>query len=597
MVADLPVGARVPSVEAGAQAVAGGGSREHEAIPVNDGGVPGAVAVESSRPFSTSFLWGLQRVFYERSGMDAWTNGTVPFYITTNTSMARSFAAVAAGYLADGHAASAIDPSSPFSIVELGSGTGRFAYRFLTQLRSRLAARRLDGVKFTYVITDISESTLERLEHHDWLRPFVDDDVLDFAWFDAANPTDLELRKSGRVVGQEAAHNPLILIANYVFDSLPQDCFRIEGGELKERLVTTWADDPELDRDAPDFFDHVSLSFEDHPVTFPRYEDPDLDAVLAQLANRLGDTTFLMPVATANCLRHFQQASAGRLLVLTADKGDVSEVDLIDTRDPHLARHGAFSVMVNYHALGLFVSQLGGTVLAPRHHPESLATMGWLLGDRAIQARETTLAFADFVARGGPDDSFLVKRGLEERLKSASLPELLAYLRATDWDHTIVLHAYERWIELCSTTAHRLRPDVAHALDQVWRCYFPIGEQLDLAFAIGSILSAMGYYREALVYFERSIELYGRHPVSLQAMAACAFSLRMLPSALAWIEEALELDRSSVGARELRLLVRAEMGTEAVVCDLPSQPACDAEASPASFSHATDAAWAPEGWS
>ena len=51
--------------------------------------------------FSQSLLWDLMRSFYERNGVDAWSKGIVPFFITCNAYIARCYARVVHGYLAD----------------------------------------------------------------------------------------------------------------------------------------------------------------------------------------------------------------------------------------------------------------------------------------------------------------------------------------------------------------------------------------------------------------------------------------------------------------------------------------------------------------
>ena len=46
------------------------------------------------------------------------------------------------------------------------------------------------------------------------------------------------------MLSPESVRNPLVLIANYFFDSIPQDAFHVEGGQLYESLTIREADVP-----------------------------------------------------------------------------------------------------------------------------------------------------------------------------------------------------------------------------------------------------------------------------------------------------------------------------------------------------------------
>src|SRR5687767_11731598 len=84
--------------------------------------------LEEGVRLSHSRLWRLQRAFFEQHGIEAWTQGTVPHYITCNTFIADAYAKVVRAYLGE---AARSDDASPIHIVELGAGSGRFAWYFL----------------------------------------------------------------------------------------------------------------------------------------------------------------------------------------------------------------------------------------------------------------------------------------------------------------------------------------------------------------------------------------------------------------------------------------------------------------------------------
>src|SRR6185369_11831847 len=83
--------------------------------------------LEENQRLSESLLWRLQRNYFERQGIEAWRSGAVPHHITSSPFIADAYAKVVMGFLRDWK----LDRRAPIYIVELGSGSGRFAYAFL----------------------------------------------------------------------------------------------------------------------------------------------------------------------------------------------------------------------------------------------------------------------------------------------------------------------------------------------------------------------------------------------------------------------------------------------------------------------------------
>lgn len=48
--------------------------------------------VEEARRLSESFIWRLPQAFYAAEGVNAWASGTVPWFVTSNTLVARAYA-------------------------------------------------------------------------------------------------------------------------------------------------------------------------------------------------------------------------------------------------------------------------------------------------------------------------------------------------------------------------------------------------------------------------------------------------------------------------------------------------------------------------
>src|SRR5713226_5804863 len=138
--------------------------------------------LESAVPLAQSLVWRLQRTFYGDQGIAAWSRSHVPQSVTTSPIIARAYARIVFGFWRD--IKSSLDPSQPVYFVELGAGSGRFAYRFLKAFTALLEGSTDAHQRFVYVMTDASAPIVEFWRHNPRLRPFVDAGVLDFAHFD-----------------------------------------------------------------------------------------------------------------------------------------------------------------------------------------------------------------------------------------------------------------------------------------------------------------------------------------------------------------------------------------------------------------------------
>jgi tetratricopeptide (TPR) repeat protein len=520
--------------------------------------------VEGPEPLSRSLLWRLQRNFYDRAGVQAWTEGIVPHYITSNPWIADGYARVVLGWLRDGVAAGTIDPAEPVHVVELGCGPGRFGYLFLNRLLDLLGRSSLAHLRVRYVLSDFTESNLDVLRSHPSLQALVAAGVLDFARYDAGRDDEIALSHSGDVLAPGSLRNPLTVIANYLFDGLPQDCFFFgEDGALEVGLVSLVSPRPEPIHDDPEILERVEIHWSRRAVVGAPYGEADLDRLLTQYGERLRSTALLFPVGALRCLRNLARLAGGRLLLLSADKGYCEEALLHGREEPGFAIHGSLSMMVNYHALGQFFREEGGDLLAATPLSTGLQVVAGFLGLGNGGSAETRLAFDDAVERRNPDDFFSLKIAVETGYPSLTLPQLLAWLRLSGWDANVFLGCLPllvSWAEAESTSAVE-REDLRAVALRVWETYFPIREARDLAFHVGALLCQLADYASALPCFESSLALYGPNPATLYNLGLCYFSLGQLDEAETCVDETLTAEPDLVEAQALRSEIAAARGT------------------------------------
>lgn len=531
------------------------------------------IIIEPNQRLSRSILWQRQRTYFEQQGVGAWQSGTVPHYITSNPYTANAYGQLIFGFLRDCHAVEAgsgnaafppLDPSQPVYIIELGAGSGRFGYHFLQKFLSGYRRSVLKDVPVKYIMTDFAEQTIEFWQSHPHLQPLVAAGALDFARYDVEENNELVLRQSGEVLSAETIRNPLVLVANYFFDSIPQDVFYIRDGTLYESLVTLTTTAVEADPADPDLLKRVETTYTHQPVSADYSDDPAFNDLLRDYQTQLDGATLVLPTVGLQCLRHFRELSGNRLLLLSADKGYYRIEDLSGRGAPALARHGScISMSVNYHALGAYVRHQGGQVLHPAHRHASLAVCGFLLGDHPTGYPETGLAFEQAIEHGGPDDFFALKKGAEKHYEAFTLEQLLGYLRLSGYDANIFLGCFTVLMDHARSASPRQADMLREVVAQVWQTYFPLGEARDLAFHLGLLHFSLGDYAEALDYFQHSIQFSNVEsepdPGTLYNIGMCHYHLQETAAALACMTQALQLDPTFEAAEARAIELQAEM--------------------------------------
>jgi hypothetical protein len=510
--------------------------------------------LERGRRLSESLLWSLQRRFYDSQGAKAWASGVVPHYITGNGWIADSYAKVVIGWLRD-CTATAIEPGSfppldlrhPVTLLELGCGSGRFGFQFLSRLLDLLGRSALRHVRIRYVMTDFTDSILEPLRRHAALQPWIAEGILDFARFDATAPEG--------DIGE--IRNPLIVIANYVFDSLPQDAFAVRGGRLFELLPVLTVPDEEEDLAEPTILQRLEVTWEERPVETSYYGDPELDAMLRESVERLKDSTLLMPLTVIRCLRRLAGLADGRLLLLSGDKGYCRE-ELIEGRgQPAVTTHGSLSMMVDYYALGRWFAGQGGELLVTSHLRTSLSVVAGLLGTPPGGTVEIRLAFDDAMERRGPDDFFDLRGGFGAVYDDLTLEHLLAWVRMSGWDAHVLLGCWPALMKHAGSAAGIFRLEIYRAVHEVWERYFPLREARDLAFHLGVLLCEIDCHQDALPFFHESVAAYGPNPATVFNIGLCLYHLGDLEAARRQVDLALEDAPDFEPAVELRQEIAA----------------------------------------
>ena len=514
------------------------------------------VILETKKTLSQSMIWTLQKDFFANQGPEAWIKGIVPQYITTNPYIANLYAKTVFGYCRDYVTRNDLDKNPTIYIMELASGVGRFTYTFLKRFLHIIENSSLKGLKFKYIVTDFSEKNIQYWQNHSFLKPYFDSGILDCATFDISKDEQLKLKNSGEVLAKGNLKNPLILIANYTFDSLPQDTFYVNKGELFEGLITVTSPETKVDPLDKSILAGLDYYYTDNQIQGnDYYEDNDFNDILLYYKSRLDDTAFSLPIMALRCISRLKKVFNDDIILISSDKGYKDEKAMLKNSHPFLSKHGCISMTVNFHSMEQYFKNLGGKAMHSIYEHENINMSLFLLSNSSHNFVETTMAYNNIIESIGPDDFYIIKRGVVPLGKSLETKQLLTFLRFTVWDARTFHEFYNILLERIDTEEKFPLEELIIVINKVWEHYFPIGEDGDLAYYIGSMLSYIGHDSDALRFFEYSYEFYGASAEIYYKIAFCCYNLSQIERALEYIEKSLALDPTLKESRSLKKML------------------------------------------
>ena len=566
--------------------------------------------------------------FYDKQGIKSWSKGIVPSFVTSNAFIGKSYARVIAGYISDlcrsrsrtnnGIGIGIIDPMEKLYIVELGSGSGKLAFyvlRELEEIKKRINVNddgdgdgdgdveasliaMLDQI--VYVLTDFTESNIKFWEGHEALLPFVQQGRLDFARFEAEKDDCISLRVSGKVLAKGQVKNPVVVIGNYLIDTLSQDIFQVENGVLKEGLVSVHMQEvaSESDREMDDTngdrtmcsiqneykYQKIENQIEEYYKNrvqpcdelhlarmlewYQEYFAPGANPSKNHSHKTLDGASLLIPIGFIKALRTLTDLSSGRALIITGDKGASNPNRFRGLTDPHIAYHGSFSVMANFHAIQLYCINRGGFALMSDQDEVSLMVNAFVLtGDEKESSSSlppstsTSLddndigssnskagyqnlrnAFEDHINSFSPNDFYLMQRSMKEEARNPSLFSIVSLLKLSNWDCELFFKFRDNIISQIPRATIGTKSDFEGGSKKIWNNYYHLDSVKDVAFELGRVMFGLHCWEEALEFYQSSVDVCGEHHITHHNMGLCYSSLKKYEEAIACFTKSLELN-------------------------------------------------------
>ncbi len=399
--------------------------------------------IQEAVPLSDSILFDIHKNYFRKNGIDSWKKN-VPYYVTSHALFVNQVATLTFTYLIEAFYRGDITHDEPLYCLELGAGAGKFMYMFLNTLLPMLETSPLKDLSFIYIGSDFSENIVSYWDSHHQFQPFIKNGSLDFALYDAEKQQDIRLRKSGTLL--KNLKNPLLVIANYVFDSLVHDAFHTNHGQLELSLAATYSKSDDYENNPED----LALSFSKKNIDTHYYKDTGLNRILTDYLTDHDSSTFLLPTGAVSCLNHVHGLSQKGAIVISHDKGHVEMESCIGITTPQFVTHGSISLMVNYDALcRYFGHKEGEGVMGDPVY--GLKTCLIATGSTLFNFPLTKQALVQCV-NTLPSDQFLgLKNLIDPIVKQLSTKDILAYLQFCMWDPKIVSHCTEPLLELIHT--------------------------------------------------------------------------------------------------------------------------------------------------
>ncbi|MGG6310503.1 tetratricopeptide repeat protein [Paenibacillus macerans] len=490
--------------------------------------------------FSEAPIWDIQRKYYEEEGLKAWNNDQVPQFITCNPLIAAAYAEMIFGFLQD--RADKEDRSEPVLIVELGAGAGRFAFQVIHELSRLIDYAGIALPSYRYIMTDLAMDNVLAWKEHPALQSFITKGILDFARFDAVQDTVLNLIVSDATIREGDLKQPLVIVANYFFDSIPQELLYVGEGQIYEADVFIEYPECRGSLKPSELLDHISLHYEHRRAPEYEQESYPYHDVITVYQKQLEDSHILFPAAGLACLDRLNHLSQAGFLLLTADKGDHLLEDWKFAEPPELILHGSFSLTANYHAIQQVLEQRGALTLFPPHHYKNI-NIGCMINiDTPTDYFQTRLAYRRFIERFGPDEFFSLKEWVDPNIGSMDLQQILSFWRLGGYDAEFFIQSTKQISSLLLDANDEEKQDIFRGIQLMWSSYYIMEQRYDIALEAGLLLFEMEMYEDSKRFLEISVHEDQEEIVSTvyYCLAICCFELELEEDALNYTRELLK---------------------------------------------------------
>lgn len=526
--------------------------------------------VQKLTPVKDSIIWSLLHRFYQEKGPEAWSKELVPQGSTANCYTADVYAAIAADFLRD---CAAQGCAKPPMIIELGGGSGRFAWQFLNRLLRYQFSADEQGPDFTYMLTDAAERNVANWQSKRRFSKLIANGTLQFGQLLVEAEPVIRTASGEALSPADLADRPVIIIANYLFDCIPSDMFRIRDHEIRRVLLG-------LESETEGFLDQPLTGFEALSETFATRKldgaptgHPVIDDILQKYAQREGDFYVTVPEESFRFLESFSHRQAPMMLLA----GDLAYSDPkdFDLESPFIF-DSYFAHYTNFDMFAELFRARGGKVAFERLKDRDFSCGAFIMpgeGQTMEAMRLTFKSAQDKLREFNPYDAHELSDLIKDTVDEASFRQIFAWIRFSKFDPSVAEACMPMvFTQLQQGHQDPDRPQLFQVYMEAYRSFFPDGSDVSFDVALAQMLLAIQYNEEALELIEGSLEEFGAKPTRLYVKALILLRLKRKGQARKTLKAALKLEPDFGPAIRLMAEHFAKAPAEVAATKAPETP-------------------------
>jgi len=490
-------------------------------------------AFESPRPLSESQLWGMLTDFYRDQGPAAWRSGKVPQRMTSNGYLADVYASIAWAFLRD---CARDGGGRPPLILEVGGGSGLFAWLFLNRLtRHRPGDEALPD--FDYLLTDASPTNVAAWRDIPRLRRLVDGGSLHLGVLKIGGEIAVETAPSSHAAELDLGARPVVLIANYVLDSVPCDLVRIRDGRVFQELISLERTDQ--DREDAGGLKGLAPRFEAREIHPPYTAHAGVNEVLEGYRELPYESCVPVPLQAIAFLERFLGGDHPFLMLA----GDLAFTAAAFGSEAPLILRDYAACTVNFHMLGKIFERWGGCTSFARRPDDRFSVGAFLKPSATLDLASTREAARHGLDHFTPHDAHHVKRALGDHPGPLDFRTVCAWLRLARFDAHTARLCMPHLIRIIEEGEPFDREILHESLLEAYRCDLPqasAAESLDTHIAFVFMKAKM--YEETVRLLTVSMPESGRSCERLYMLALASHRLGREDEASGALFELLERD-------------------------------------------------------
>ena len=146
-------------------------------------------------------------------------------------------------------------------------------------------------------------------------------------------------------------------------------------------------------------------------------------------------------------------------------------------------------------------------------------------------------------------DFFVLQKSLKEDFETPPLRTVVALLKLGDWDPDVFFKFRDVILNQAPSCGQKLKNDLCRGIPRVWKNYYAMDTEKDIAFEIGRFYYGIRDYENALKFYRISDNEIGPHHVTYHNQGLCYYSMGQLQHAISNFAKSKDMNSNYEKAR------------------------------------------------